>query len=378
MLKLDRPIDAELGKFLRWWGGELAFLVPVRLRKLLGGGAEYLELIRTTAGLRVTHRGPESERLIGEFGLDEEGGRARERLLAENPELAELRVVLRLTGGQALRKTLKLPAAAEENLQQVMAFEMDRLTPFKTDQVYFAARVTDRAPATRQITVDLVLVPRGRLDTLLDDLGACGWRPGIVDLADASPPGRYNLLPEKYRPLSNRWPRIANLSLGSLAVILVILLAILPILSARSEVEALEEQVRKAGKIAKEVEALREEADKLLLQTRFLQDRKRTEPVLVDMLEELSRVIPTNTWLNGLQYKDRRVVIQGQSPSASSLIEQIEASPHFRNTSFVSPVTKDAASNLERFQIASEVLNGRFSENPDPQTPDTQPTDPHR
>lgn len=376
MLKLNQPIDIELARFFRWWAGELSFLVPARLQKILGAAPEYLVLTRDGQGLSASHLARENRRFLGHFTLDEAGHRAREALFSDTPELAEAKVLLRLTPGQALRKTLKLPMAAEENLGQVLAFEMDRLTPFKSDQVYFGARVAARSSATRQITVDLVLTPRGKLDALLDDLAAAGWRPEIVDLADDPKPGTYNLLPAQYRPAKSRWPRIANLGLGTLIVILLGLLAVLPILSARSEAEALEEQVRKTGKTAKEVEALRQEADNLLHQTRFLQEKKRTEPVLVDMLEELSRVIPDNTWLNGLQYKDRRFVIQGQSPSASSLIEVIEASPYFKNTSFVSPVTKDTASGLERFQIASDVLNGRFSEKSTPQKPDSEPPHP--
>ena len=82
----------------------------------------------------------------------------------------------------------------------------------------------------------------------------------------------------------------------------------------------------------------------------------------IDALEELSRVIPDGTWLNGLQFNNRRIIIQGQSPSASSLIQRIEASAFFQNVSFVSPVTKDTANGLERFQIAADAANGRFSE----------------
>lgn len=375
MLKLDKSIDIDLGRFFRWWAGELAFLVPPKLQKVLGAAPEYLVLTRDGQELVIAHLLKEEQRPLGTFTLDEAGSRAREALLAETPELAEAKVLLRLTPGQALRKTVKLPLAAEENLSQVLAFEMDRLTPFKSDQVYFGARVASRSSATRQITVDLVLTPRGKLDALLDDLAAAGWRPAIVDLADDPKPGTYNLLPEKYRPAKSRWPDIANIGLATLIVVLLGMLAILPILSARSEADALEERVRKTGKTAKEVEALRQEAETLLHQTQFLQEKKRTEPVLVDMLEELSRVIPDNTWLNGLQYKDRRFVIQGQSPSASSLIEVVEASPYFKNTSFVSPVTKDTASGLERFQIASDVLNGRFSEKPT--TEKSSPEPPH-
>jgi general secretion pathway protein L len=61
---------------------------------------------------------------------------------------------------------------------------------------------------------------------------------------------------------------------------------------------------------------------------------------------------------------NRRIIIQGQSPSASSLIQGIETSAFFHNVSFVSPVTKDTSNGLERFQIASDVVNGRYSEKP--------------
>jgi general secretion pathway protein L len=375
MPRLDTSIQPELAKFFRWWASELAFLVPAKLKKLLGGAAEYLVLIKNQDGLSALYLSPAGVRPLGQFTLDEAGGRRRERLLEENSDLAEAKLALRLTADQAIRKTVKLPAAAEENLQQVLAFEMDRLTPFKSDQVYFGARIVARSPATRQITVELILTPRGKLDALLEELAEWGWRPDIVDLEDQAVPGAYNLLPAKYRPARSRWPQLANLALIATSVILIGALVGLPILYARSEAEDLDDRVRKVGKLAKEVEALRQETENLLHQTRFLQEKKRSEPVLVDMLEELSRVIPDNTWLNGLQYKDRRIVMQGQSPSASSLIELLEASPYFRNTSFVSPVTKDTGNTLERFQIASDVVNGRFSEKPNPEAPDTHQPD---
>lgn len=370
MLKLDTAIDLDFRKFFRWWTGELAFLVPGPVKKLLGGAREYVVLRRDDGGLAVSHLGPEGEQPIGRFGLDEDGARARERLYEESPELAETKLLLRLAEGQALRKSIKLPQAAEENLGQVLAFEMDRLTPFKADQVYYGARVANRLQATRQIGVELVLTPRAKLDALLDDLAACGWRPDLVDMAgSAASPGAYNLLPEKYRSVGSHWPRTAGIALAGVVAVLLAALAALPIWSASSTAADLEERVRKVGKVAKEVEALRQETENLLHQASFLEEKKRKEPVLLDMLEELSRVIPDNTWLNGLQYKDRRIVMQGQSPSASSLIQMIEASPHFKNTSFVSPVTKDTGSGLERFQIASDVINGRFSEKSEAEAP---------
>ena len=55
--------------------------------------------------------------------LEELAGRARE-------------VVLCLPADKVMARKLMLPLVAEENLRQVLGFEMDRQTPFSLDQVY--------------------------------------------------------------------------------------------------------------------------------------------------------------------------------------------------------------------------------------------------
>lgn len=364
MLKLDTPIMPQLQQFLRWWKQELGAMLPAGLNALLGNSGEHLLLYPEAEGLRVSHLTAAGEQLIGQYRLDDSGREQRERLFAEQPALAEIPLALQLPPQQALRKRIKLPMAAEENLTQVLRFEMDRLTPFKQDQIYFDFHIAERLSDSRQMVVELILTPRRKLDTLLDALTRTGWQPQTVYLADEARPGDYNLLPGHYSPNRARWPRIANIAAASLIALLLIAIGLLPLLSARSEASRLEEQVAKLGKTAREVESLKQESDSLLHQARFLEERKRSEPVIIDMLEELSRIIPDTTWLNGLQYKDKRIIIQGQSPSASSLIEQIETSNFFTDTSFVSPVTKDTSNGLERFQIASGVVNGRSSETP--------------
>lgn len=364
MLKFDTPFGAQLTQFYQWWLGELLSMVPAGVQKLFGGGAEYLVLTRDEHGVALSHLRPGGETELVHLPLNETGGESRARYLQEHAALSEAKIALRLTSSQGLRKQFKLPKAAEENLHQVVSFEMDRMTPFKSGQVYFSTVIVSRLKATRQLLVDLILTPRAKLDALLDELAAAGWRPDIVYLAGDAKPGGYNLLPDKFKPPQSRWPGLINGTLGIVAFSLVTLMIALPIWSARTEANRLQGEVKKTAKIAQEVEAMREESEKLLHQARFLQDKKHTEPVLVDTLEELSRVIPDGTWLNGMQFMNRRIVIQGQSPSASSLIQSIENSVFFHSVSFVSPVTKDTSNGLERFQIASDVVNGRYSEKP--------------
>ena len=66
----------------------------------------------------------------------------------------QARIVVALPADQVLRKTITLPAAVEDNLAQVLAYDLDRHTPFKPDEVYFDAAIVGRDPSKREIRVD--------------------------------------------------------------------------------------------------------------------------------------------------------------------------------------------------------------------------------
>jgi hypothetical protein len=57
--------------------------------------------------------------------------------------------------------------------------------------------------------------------------------------------------------------------------------------------------------------------------------------------------------------------MQGESPTASNLLTELEASDYFAKASFASPVTQDKASGMERFQITADVTKPEPVENSD-------------
>ena len=62
--------------------------------------------------------------------------------MAPGPAVAK--VVVALPAGQVLRKELRLPAAVEQDLKQALAYDLDRHTPFKPDELHFDAAVVGR------------------------------------------------------------------------------------------------------------------------------------------------------------------------------------------------------------------------------------------
>jgi Tfp pilus assembly protein PilN len=77
----------------------------------------------------------------------------------------------------------------------------------------------------------------------------------------------------------------------------------------------------------------------------------REEPLLI--LLQLTERLPQGTWLTGLRIEDRKVELEGFSPSANEIFPLLSRDGQFRKVEFASPITRQA-DNLERFQIRAE------------------------
>jgi len=99
------------------------------------------------------------------------------------------RTVLRLGEADVLGKTVSLPLAAERELDQALAFEMDRETPFTAEELYWNHRIIEADRQNGRLSVRLSLVPKANLDPLLTDLAAVGIQPTRVEIADGPDKG---------------------------------------------------------------------------------------------------------------------------------------------------------------------------------------------
>lgn len=359
MLNLNSTIDLNFKQFFRWWRRELSFLVPEKIR---------LWIVEERGFIIVR---PQGQQLLLSYAYeDHEDPLATVDRGSKDPGLAGLyeadarlpkaRVILRLTAQDAIQKELSLPAAAKENLQQVVAYELDRLTPFKAEQVYFTVQVLPGSNEPGQLRVMLILTSKALLDGLYEDLKTQGLTPVFVDF-DGSPndleriDDGYNLLPEYRRQKTPKLPQIINAALITLCVLLFAVVIALPVWFEYQTVNALEIKAATLEKEAKKVKALQADIDAVIDETRQLIAEKSATPEVLVMLNTLSELINNDTWLAYLQYQEGHLQIQGESPAASGLIAVLEAADLFTNARFASPVTQDSQSKLERFQITVDV-----------------------
>jgi len=103
---------------------------------------------------------------------------------------------------------------------------------------------------------------------------------------------------------------------------------------------------------AEEVARVRADLERARLGSVEVLNRKREQPRMTDLLRELTDLLPDNTWVQTMNYREGAADIRGESAQATALIGVLEQGPGIDDVSFRSPVMQVASSGTERFHIA--------------------------
>lgn len=350
----QRYDKSGLALFLAWWRAELLAALPSRWREWLAPERALLTLGPGAEGWQLQRmRGGQVEAQVQAMDRDALPA-AVERMYVEQE--AQPRQVLLVPAERTLRRRLTLPAAAEEHLASVLAFEMDRQTPFRADQVYFDHRIVRRDAAARSMLVELLAVPRVVLDQLLQGIGNLPL--DAADVAVAGVPAGFNLLPAERRARRVDQRMRLNLILAVSAVAL-LWLVMLQSLSLREQaLEKLDEDVDASRKAAMQSAELKRQLRDAIEGANFLAKKKAESAVAVDVLAEITRLVPDDTWLERLSFVQNQVQLQGQSARADRLIGILTKANCLANPTFQGIITPDGATGKERFSLVADLKTG--------------------
>ncbi len=336
--------------FWRWWRDGLLGWLPRGVRGKLLGSRRQLIIKPHADGLalfRQENGDPEALAQHSWAVLDRET--LRKLIRVERPAA----IILQMPADRALARSVMLPMAAAANLRQVLGYEMDRLTPFSASQLYYDALILERYPEQRRIRVDLSALPRTEVDAILETLAALGVAPDGVEVTGGRP--GINLLPAEKRPQRGVWPRRLQSMLIVISLSLALAATLLPLWQYRTLVIGLQKQVNILQQESGQVLTLREQLEKAVESSRFLLQKKQDRMPIIELLRELTAILPDNTWLERLQIKGDTLQLIGQSSSASALVSVIEESKLLNGAAFASPITNDRRTGKERFVLGARV-----------------------
>ena len=343
-------------EFFAWWFGQLADLLPQELRRSAFGAGD---------ALVITPIGPlgQRRRSCRRWICAETARRRRSAILrlgaiglADLPRMAGRTTVLRLGEADVLGKTVTLPLAAERELDQVLAFEMDRETPFKAEELYWNHRVIGGRPAKRAI-VGAPLAgpeseprPAAHRSRCKSEFGPGGWRLPTV---------RTRGLPAARRGWQPCASRLAPPALAGGRVLRG------PRAGRRGNAlctpgagpwRRSTREVAAGRAAAAEADSLRQEIDRLSGSAGFIESErdKAGRPLVV--LAAATRVLPDDTYLTEMELRQRKA--DAERPLCRR--RPIDRSARRRSASseipaFSAPVTRLEALRAELFTINAEV-----------------------
>jgi len=353
--RLDGSLRPRLRGFRQWWARSLAAWLPARVRDLFGLSPQRLLLQPAEEGLQLALWRGDQLRTLAHIPMPHDvaaQGDPLARLLS--PAMARVPRWLLLPGGAVLRRRLTLPAAAADRLREVLGYEIDRQTPFAAADVSYDARQLGRRGGD-QIEAELVVVPRATLQAALAAPGPLAPTLAGVDVAESD--GR----PLGVNLASGAARRREDPARGrNLVLLLVAALAL-----AAGMWQMLVNREAAADFFAQQVEAEVERARSASLERRqlvdlieggaFLRAERAGRPTMVEVMDELARRLPDDTYLEKLSVEGDRILLIGLSREASALVARLQGSTLWSEPALAGALQPDPRTRMDRFTLTATL-----------------------
>lgn len=345
-------LPRHLSAFWQWWTRELSDMVP----------ASWRGMFRDESGVVAIDILPNKVSISRMAG-----GRTREILAVQNDEIGSVRhaakqsilpadkIIVRVPRAELLTRLVHLPLTASRNLKNILKFELERVSPLDPNQVTFDYRVLQRDKEANRIDVELRILRRDVADTAVRTARGLGFEPDALDFIGGELDSRTKGFPVgSATSLRSHWRTWQIPALSALAVALALAALLATYSRQQAALDELSTQLTAARVKAHDVEVLQNQIDKAKLGMAFLGKQKQS-PLLVQVLTEVTRILPDRTWLVQFEMHGKEVRVEGYSNAASSLIARIDNSRLFSNAQFRSSLTRGPAADLERFDMSFEI-----------------------
>lgn len=338
---------SALPRLLAWWLGELKACLPARLTRALA--QDDICLLHWQDGA-LWQTGPDG-------------------VMPCTPQ-PERRYVLVLGPGQALIRPVTLPVAAASNLTDVLAYEMDRYTPFQARQVYYAVQRLP-TPQGQPLSVRLVVSQRTSVDAHYQAAQALGLHLHAVDVQPAQGPRLgINLLPPALRSRRSAPRQRVNRLLAVTSLMLALTAVGLWHANQNSVLHAMQDEVAQQRRDAAQIDALRQQLDDGQGANRYLALRKQATPAVSQVVDELTHCLPLDTWLTELTVDpDGQVNLTGLSRHAGGLIGALKNCPSLTGAQFQGVIQPDENTGQERFYLLAHLKSEDTRDAPPPDAP---------
>ncbi|MFZ7126508.1 MAG: PilN domain-containing protein [Desulfobacterales bacterium] len=181
---------------------------------------------------------------------------------------------------------------------------------------------------------------------------------GLASRAFGESSAHFNLLPQAMRRRPSRAGRYLLILLTILTLLTGLGWAGSRILQQRLIQQRLDAQIQEVGEQVLAVEELQSEIDVLQNRAAFLEALKQEGAPALDIIRDLSEIIPETAWIREFSISGNQVRLDGYADSASGLIPLLDASPRMTDVTFLSAITR-GRDGKEKFRIGLTIVSPR-------------------
>ncbi|MCP4351780.1 MAG: pilus assembly protein PilM [Desulfobacterales bacterium] len=312
-----------------------------------------------------------------------------------------------IPAGLTIFRDIEFPLAVKENLRSVLRYEMEKYVPIPADDVLFDFQILSEDKGKNRLKVLLFVAKKSAVSSYLElpnimTGGISGIEPvsaaianfvsykqGLpgsdkklidflkgenidlspVELSEAGIPSP-DLVPAFGLALKGLWKKVPlQINLvpfelrkkpGKAGYYIMIAAAVAALLAGvawggshvikqRLRLKELNTEISRLGSDVKNISRIKDSFKELEDRTGYLNSLRQDNISALDVLRELTQLIPETAWIQDLDFSEKRIQINGYAESASELIPLLEGSPLFKEAGFLSPITKK--DGKERFRI---------------------------
>lgn len=168
------------------------------------------------------------------------------------------------------------------------------------------------------------------------------------------PPLKLNLLPTEMRIHQTRWAYVPSIVFGAAAVVLLCGFAVRPIIQQKLLIEKMDQEIAALKPRVERIQALRSQSEQIEKKVSSFESLLRDRDLNLEILQDMTAILPPDTYLNNYQNQDGSITLTGISPSAEALIPKLEASRFLKDVVQRGQVFKDAQSGKDHFTFAAK------------------------
>jgi general secretion pathway protein L len=286
---------------------------------------------------------------------------AGDRVSAEVSHLARRSlVVLELPSDRVVVRRIAVPAQAHEFVAGIVSNQIDRLSPWHSEQVIYGFEAGVDIEDATMLDVRVLIASRAAIDVALDQIAAVGLSVDRVVASRSDPSGAnaVSLWSRRVDISAEYQARVRrHIAIGIAgAVAACIALSLSAAVSAKFISGKSQDLSVRIETIRRQLEAplTLQSAASLSPNEREWYD-KEASPSVVIVIEALSRALPDAAYLTELSLQSRTLRIAGLTSNAPPLIAALEHSGSLTGVHFFAPTTRESDGGHFRFHIEGHI-----------------------